>query len=62
MTPLFRLFEKSDLEDGLLEPIVEIVHKAQQRRYVDANDAYLRVSIGKAYVYYIFSISESMLT
>jgi pre-mRNA-splicing factor 18 len=50
MTPLFRLFEKSDLEDGLLEPIVEIVHKAQQRRYVDANDAYLRVSIGKAYV------------
>ncbi|KGO40659.1 Prp18 [Penicillium expansum] len=48
MTPLFRLFEKSDLEDGLLEPIVEIVHKAQQRRYVDANDAYLRVSIGKA--------------
>lgn len=50
MTPLFRLFEKSELEDGLLEPIVEIVHKAQQRRYVDANDAYLRVSIGKAYV------------
>ncbi|KAJ5157956.1 Prp18 [Penicillium coprophilum] len=48
MTPLFRLFEKADLEDGLLEPIVEIVHKAQQRRYVDANDAYLRVSIGKA--------------
>ncbi|KAJ5382122.1 Prp18 [Penicillium concentricum] len=48
MTPLFRLFEKAELEDGLLEPIVEIVHKAQQRRYVDANDAYLRVSIGKA--------------
>lgn len=50
MKPLFRRFEKSDLEDGLLEPIVEIVHKAQQRKYVDANDAYLRVSIGKAYV------------
>lgn len=50
MAPLFRLFEKAELEDGLLEPIVEIVHKAQQRRYVDANDAYLRVSIGKAYV------------
>ncbi|KAJ5552028.1 hypothetical protein N7535_000025 [Penicillium sp. DV-2018c] len=48
MKPLFRQFEKSELEDGLLEPIVEIVHKAQQRRYVDANDAYLRVSIGKA--------------
>ena len=48
MKPLFRRFEKADLEDGLLEPIVEIVHKAQQRKYVDANDAYLRVSIGKA--------------
>lgn len=48
MKPLFRRFEKGDLEDGLLEPIVEIVHKAQQRKYVDANDAYLRVSIGKA--------------
>ena len=50
MKPLYRRLEKADLEDGLLEPIVEIVHKAQQRRYVDANDAYLRVSIGKAYV------------
>ncbi|KAJ5901494.1 hypothetical protein N7495_002022 [Penicillium taxi] len=48
MKPLFRRFEQGDLEKGLLEPIVEIVHKAQQRRYVDANDAYLRVSIGKA--------------
>lgn len=50
MKPLFRRLEKADLEDGLLEPIVEIVHKAQQRKYVDANDAYLRVSIGKACV------------
>lgn len=48
LKPLFRRFEKADLEDSLLEPIVEIVHKAQQRKYVDANDAYLRVSIGKA--------------
>ncbi|KAJ5676481.1 uncharacterized protein N7477_002114 [Penicillium maclennaniae] len=48
MKPLYRRLEKADLEDGLLEPIVEIVHKAQQRKYVDANDAYLRVSIGKA--------------
>lgn len=48
MKPLFRRFEKADLEDGLLQPIMEIVHKAQQRKYVDANDAYLRVSIGKA--------------
>ncbi|KAI9043957.1 mRNA splicing protein PRP18 [Aspergillus affinis] len=48
LKPLFRKFEKVDLDDGVLEHIVEIVHKAQQRRYVDANDAYLRLSIGKA--------------
>ncbi|KAL4934087.1 mRNA splicing protein PRP18 [Aspergillus undulatus] len=48
MTPLFRKFEKSDIDDSVLEHIVEIIHKAQQRRYVDANDAYLRLSIGKA--------------
>ncbi|KAL4954871.1 hypothetical protein BDW69DRAFT_162290 [Aspergillus filifer] len=50
MTPLFRKFEKSDIDDSVLEHIVEIINKAQQRRYVDANDAYLRLSIGKAYV------------
>ena len=61
MAPLFRLFEKADLEDGLLEPIVEIVHKAQQRRYVDANDAYLRVSIGKAYVPSHFSAQLTLV-
>ncbi|KAL3467950.1 hypothetical protein BJX64DRAFT_80723 [Aspergillus heterothallicus] len=48
MTPLFRKFEKSDIDGSVLEHIVEIVNKAQQRRYVDANDAYLRLSIGKA--------------
>ncbi|RJE22717.1 splicing factor [Aspergillus sclerotialis] len=48
MKPLFRKFEKSELDDGMLEPIIEIVHKAQERRYVDANNAYLRLSIGKA--------------
>ncbi|KAH8433474.1 mRNA splicing protein PRP18 [Aspergillus melleus] len=48
LKPLFRKFEKVDLDDGVLEHIVEIAHKAQQRRYVDANDAYLRLSIGKA--------------
>jgi pre-mRNA-splicing factor 18 len=45
---LFRKFEKGDLPDDLLEPIVEIVKAAQERRYVDANDGYLRLSIGKA--------------
>ena len=45
---LFRKFEKSDLDDSILEAIVEIVKAAQERRYVDANDGYLRLSIGKA--------------
>ncbi|KAI9739125.1 MAG: mRNA splicing protein prp18 [Cirrosporium novae-zelandiae] len=48
LKPLFRKFEKGDLEDGILEPVVEIVRAAQERRYVDANDGYLRLSIGKA--------------
>ncbi|KAK3943013.1 hypothetical protein QBC46DRAFT_378719 [Diplogelasinospora grovesii] len=58
MVPLFRRFESGDfLEDKdekgvqketILEAIVEIVRAAQERRYVDANDCYLRLSIGKA--------------
>jgi pre-mRNA-splicing factor 18 len=48
MVPLFRHFEKGDLEESILTPVVEIVHAAQSRRYVDANDGYLRLSIGKA--------------
>ena len=48
MIPLFRHFEKGDLEDGILAPLLEIVCAAQDRRYVDANDGYLRLSIGKA--------------
>ncbi|KAL5333277.1 hypothetical protein BJX70DRAFT_392325 [Aspergillus crustosus] len=48
MAPLIRKFEKSDIDDTVLEHVVEIINKAQQRRYVDANDAYLRLSIGKA--------------
>ena len=48
MRPLFRKFEKGELEEGILDPIVEIVRAAQERRYVDANDGYLRLSIGKA--------------
>ncbi|KAI9147964.1 Pre-mRNA-splicing factor 18 [Paramyrothecium foliicola] len=45
---LFRKLEKGDLDDSLLEPIIEIVKAMQERRYVDANDGYLRLSIGKA--------------
>ncbi|KAJ9270010.1 hypothetical protein DTO271D3_9210 [Paecilomyces variotii] len=48
MKPLIRKFERGDLEDSILDPVVEIVHCAQERRYVDANDGYLRLSIGKA--------------
>lgn len=50
MRPLFRKLEKDELEDGILEPIIEIVNAAQERCYVDANDGYLRLSIGKALV------------
>jgi pre-mRNA-splicing factor 18 len=48
MAPLFRKFEQGDVDDGVLEPVVEIVKAAQEKRYVDANDGYLRLSIGKA--------------
>ncbi|KAI0166607.1 hypothetical protein GGR57DRAFT_447265 [Xylariaceae sp. FL1272] len=48
MTPLFRKFESGDLDDDILKPVVEIVQAAQERRYVDANDGYLTLSIGKA--------------
>ena len=48
MRPLFKKFEKGELEDGILGPVVEIVRAAQERRYVDANDGYLTLSIGKA--------------
>ncbi|PVH97753.1 tubulin nucleotide-binding domain-like protein [Periconia macrospinosa] len=48
MRPLFKKLEKFDLADSILEPVVEIVHAAQERRYVHANDGYLKLSIGKA--------------
>jgi pre-mRNA-splicing factor 18 len=48
LIPFFRKMEKGDIEDTVLEGVLEIVHAAQERRYVDANDGYLRLSIGKA--------------
>ncbi|KAF4550775.1 Pre-mRNA-splicing factor 18-like protein [Elsinoe fawcettii] len=48
LVPLYRKLEKGEMEKGILEPVVEIVRCCQNRRYVDANDAYLRLSIGKA--------------
>ncbi|KAI9668583.1 MAG: mRNA splicing protein prp18 [Alyxoria varia] len=53
LRPLFRKLETlpqnpSVLPPDLLNPMVEIVRNAQNRRYVDANDGYLKLSIGKA--------------
>ena len=45
---LFTQLESHTLPSKLLTPIHEIVQLAQQRKYVSANDAYLRLSIGKA--------------
>lgn len=59
MRPLFRRFERGDVEEGILEPVVEIVRAAQERRYVDANDGYLMLSIGKAYVFPSFPPTPS---
>ncbi|KAF5235652.1 hypothetical protein FAUST_6937 [Fusarium austroamericanum] len=48
MKPLFRKFEQGELDDDILKPVIEIVQALQERRYVDANDGYLRLSIGNA--------------
>ena len=48
LTPLFRKLESSTLPAALLTSVTDIVDLMQQRRYVHANDAYLRLSIGKA--------------
>lgn len=53
LKPLFRRLEKINkdpekLPPDLLDPIAEIVYRAQKRQYVKANDGYLQLSIGKA--------------
>lgn len=48
LRPLFKKLENDDFPEVLLAPVLEIVNLAQLKRYVAANDAYLRVSIGKA--------------
>ncbi|KAM3423116.1 hypothetical protein BST61_g572 [Cercospora zeina] len=48
LKPLFKRLETDTIESAILPPILEIVDLAQKKRYVDANDAYLRLSIGKA--------------
>jgi pre-mRNA-splicing factor 18 len=61
MKPLFTKFEQGDIDNSVLEAIVEIVNYAQDRRYVDANDGYLRLSIGKAYVLRFLSFPVALL-
>ncbi|MDI1487629.1 MAG: hypothetical protein OHK93_006899 [Ramalina farinacea] len=48
LRPLIAKLETNTLEDSILRPLLEIVCGMQERRYVDANDGYLRLSIGKA--------------
>jgi pre-mRNA-splicing factor 18 len=54
MKPLFRHFKHRDLKANVFEKICEIVVEAQARRYVRANDVYLKLSIGNAYVHFHF--------
>jgi pre-mRNA-splicing factor 18 len=48
LTSMYRKMESKTLEPDLLPMLCEIVRYIQKRQYVKANDAYLRVSIGKA--------------
>jgi pre-mRNA-splicing factor 18 len=48
MKPLFKHFRQRDLRPNVFEKVCEIVVEAQQRRYVKANDVYLKLSIGNA--------------
>jgi len=48
MVPLFRHFKQKDLHEDIYTKVCEIVVEAQARRYVRANDVYLRLSIGNA--------------
>ena len=48
LKPLFKSLRQRDLPPGVLPILSEIVHHMQQRSYVQANDAYLRLSIGNA--------------
>ncbi|KAF8470153.1 Prp18 domain-containing protein [Kalaharituber pfeilii] len=48
MAPFFKHLEKRDLHPDIFPKVIEIVHHAQHRRYVTANDVYLKLSIGNA--------------
>ncbi|KAI8384760.1 Prp18 domain-containing protein [Radiomyces spectabilis] len=46
--PLLRQLKKRTLEPDILARVMEITHHMQHRRYRDAQDSYLRLSIGNA--------------
>ncbi|KAF8454439.1 Prp18 domain-containing protein [Kalaharituber pfeilii] len=48
IAPFFKHLEKRDLHPDIFPEVSEIVHHAQHRRYVTANDVYLKLSIGNA--------------
>ncbi|RUS26051.1 hypothetical protein BC938DRAFT_471289 [Jimgerdemannia flammicorona] len=48
LKPLFRQLKSRDLEPDILARITEITHNMQQRLYLKAQDAYLRLSIGNS--------------
>ncbi|RHZ88029.1 hypothetical protein Glove_26g99 [Diversispora epigaea] len=48
MQPFFRSLKKKSIEPDVLARVTEITHYMQIREYMNANDAYLRLSIGNA--------------
>jgi len=48
MQPFFRSLKKKSIEPDVLARVTEITHYMQKREYMNANDAYLRLSIGNA--------------
>ncbi|KAG9288893.1 hypothetical protein G9A89_019515 [Geosiphon pyriformis] len=48
LQPFFRLLKKKSIEPDVLARVTEISHFMQKREYINASDAYLRLSIGNA--------------
>ncbi|CAJ0825854.1 8062_t:CDS:10 [Entrophospora sp. SA101] len=48
LQPFFRLLKKKSIEPDVLARVTEIASFMQKRQYMNANDAYLRLSIGNA--------------
>ncbi|CAG8533629.1 1543_t:CDS:2 [Paraglomus occultum] len=48
LKPFFRTLKRKRIEPDVLARVTEITHYMQKREYINANDAYLRLSIGNA--------------